>query len=108
MSGAYESKVGAGITLAKAICSALEMVMALSGTTGGSGWMLGKTYSPKEWLGSETGCLGRWWSHHPWRCSGNVGMWRLGICISGHGGGGLAVGWMISVLFSSLNDSTVL
>ena len=34
---------------------------------GGSDWILGKIYSPKEWLGAGTSCPGRWWSHHPWR-----------------------------------------
>jgi len=26
----------------------------------------------KEWSGIGTGCPGKWWSHHPWRCSKNV------------------------------------
>lgn len=32
---------------------------------------IGKT-SLKEWLGTATGCPGRRWSHHPWRCSRNI------------------------------------
>ena len=39
---------------------------------GGSGWTLGKISSPKEWLDTGMGCLGRWWSHHPWRCSRTI------------------------------------
>jgi len=26
----------------------------------------------KERSGIGTGCPGRWWGHHPWRCSKNV------------------------------------
>ena len=37
-----------------------------------SGWILGKISFQKEWWCIETGCPGRWWSHHPWRCSRNV------------------------------------
>jgi len=32
---------------------------------GGSGLTSGKTFSPKEWSDIETGCLGKWWIHHP-------------------------------------------
>jgi len=39
---------------------------------GGLGWILGKISLLKEWSGVGTGCPGKWWSHHPWRCSKNV------------------------------------
>jgi len=35
-------------------------------------WILGKLSLLKEWSGFETGCPGKWWSHHPCRCSKNV------------------------------------
>ena len=38
---------------------------------GGSGWISGKIFLI-EWSGAGMGCLGRWWSHCPWRCSRNV------------------------------------
>ena len=47
-----------------------EQAMALSCTRRGSGWILGKTSSQKEWGGIGTGCSGRWWSHITWRGSG--------------------------------------
>ena len=50
--------------------------MALSCAKGDSGWILGKISLPKEWCCSGTGCPGRWWSHHPWRCSRAVWMWH--------------------------------
>jgi len=31
-----------------------------------------KIYLLKEWSGIGIGCLGKWLSHHPWRCSKNV------------------------------------
>jgi len=34
--------------------------------------MLGKISFLKEWTGTGTGCPGRWWSRHPWRCLKNV------------------------------------
>jgi len=34
--------------------------------------ILGKFSFLKEWSGIGTGCPGKWWSHHPWRCSKNV------------------------------------
>ena len=44
-------------------------------------------------------------SHRPWRCSRTV---ALRDVVSGHGGGGLELDWMILVVFSSLNDSMIL
>jgi len=35
-------------------------------------WILGKISLLREWSGIGTGCPGKWWSHHPWRCSKNV------------------------------------
>jgi len=40
-------------------------------TSGDSDWML-RNNSLREWSGTETGCPGRWWSHHSWRCSRNI------------------------------------
>lgn len=34
-------------------------------------FMSGKISSLKEWLSIGTGFPGRWWSHHPWKCSEN-------------------------------------
>ena len=47
-------------------------LMASSCIRGGLGWILGKISLLKEWSGIGTGCPGRWWSHHSWRCSKNV------------------------------------
>jgi len=46
--------------------------MASSCARGDSSWTLGNTFSLRAWSGTETGCPGRWWSHHPWRCWRNV------------------------------------
>jgi len=53
--------------------------MASSCTRGGSGWILGKISSQKEWQCTGKGCPGRWWSH----CPGNVEMWHWGTWFSG-------------------------
>mgnify|MGYP001856499587 CR=1 FL=1 len=66
-------------------------VMALSSTWGYSGWILGKISSQNEWWGSGTGCPGRWWSHHPWRCSRTVWMWHWGTWLVGMVG----MGWWL-------------
>jgi len=34
-------------------------------------WILGNISLLKEWSGIAPGCLGQWWSNHPWRCSKN-------------------------------------
>jgi len=39
---------------------------------GGLDWISGKMSLLKEWSGIRTGCPGKGWSHHPWRCSKNV------------------------------------
>jgi len=39
-----------------------------------------------------TGCPGKWWSHHPWRCSKNVYMWHFRTWFSRHSGVRLTVG----------------
>jgi len=53
------------------------------------------------------GCPGRWWSHHPWRCSRNVQMLYWGFS-----GEILMVGgwldWVILEAFSNLGDSMIL
>lgn len=33
---------------------------------------LGKNSSPKEWSDTGMGYAGRWWSHHPQKCSRNI------------------------------------
>jgi len=40
-----------------------------------------KNFFTKEYSGIGTGCPGKWWSHHPWRClAGMVGMgWWLDL-----------------------------
>jgi len=35
---------------------------------GGLDWIFGKISSLKEQSDIGTGCPGKWWSHHPWRC----------------------------------------
>ena len=60
--------------------------MSASCIRGGLDRILGKIYLLKEWSGIGSGCPGKWWSLHPWRCS----MCRYGT--SGHGGVGLMVG----------------
>jgi len=53
------------------------MALSCSGLGGcGSGWILGKTSFQKEWSGIGSGCPGRWWGHHPWRCSRTMEMWH--------------------------------
>ena len=42
--------------------------LKLQGGEGGSGWMLRKISSLKEWSGAGMDCPGRWGSHRPWRC----------------------------------------
>jgi len=66
--------------------------MASSCTRGGLDWILGKISLLKEWSDIGTGCPGRWWSHHPWRCSKTVWMWHFRTWFSRHGGVGLMVG----------------
>jgi len=47
-------------------------------TRRGPDWILG-TISSQEWWCTGTGCPGRWWSHHPWRCSRNIEVWYWGM-----------------------------
>lgn len=55
--------------LGVSLCSQVRVigweVMASSCPRGGSGWILGNISAPKEWLGTGTGCPGKWWVHHP-------------------------------------------
>ena len=37
----------------------------------------------KVWSGTVPGSPGRWWSHHPWRCSRSILMWHWGTWLSG-------------------------
>jgi len=66
--------------------------MASSCIRWGLDWMLGKISLLKEWSGTGTGCPGRWWGPHPWRCSKNVWMWHFGIWFDRHGVVGRMVG----------------
>ena len=61
--------------------------MALSYTSGGSGWILGITTSPKGRLGIGKGCTVRWCSHRPWRCSNHVDVAMRDV-VSWHSGDG--------------------
>jgi len=56
-----------------------------------------KNSSQKEWSGTGTGCPGRWWSHHPWRCLRTVEMWHWGTWLVGIMG--LQFDWMILMIF---------
>ena len=78
-------------------------LMALSCTTGGSGWILGNSSSLKEQCCSGTAAQ-ECWGHHPWRC---FRMWRYGTERRGQWAqwGGLGLGVGILGVFSSLNDS---
>ena len=49
-------------------------------------WILGKASSWKERSGTGTGCPGKWWSHHLWRCSRTVEMWHLETWLVGMAG----------------------
>jgi len=44
------------------------------------------------WSGIGTGCPGRWWSPHPWRCLKNMQTRHFRIWFSRHGGAGRMVG----------------
>jgi len=39
---------------------------------GGLDELFGKISLLREWSDIGTGCPGKWWSPHPWRCSKNV------------------------------------
>lgn len=45
-------------------------------------WVLGIFFSQKEWWCAGTGCLGWWWSHHPWRYSRDMWMCHWGTWFS--------------------------
>jgi len=76
--------------------------MALRCARGGSDWILGNISSQKEWSSIGTGCPGKRWSHHPWRCS------RSGTKGHSRHGDGLMIGLDILEVFSNLNDSMIL
>jgi len=46
--------------------------MASSCNREGLNWVLGKITLLKELWSIGTGCPGKWYSHHPWRCSKDV------------------------------------
>lgn len=54
-------------------------------------WILEKISSPEEWWGIGTGCLGKWWSHHPWRCPRKEWMWHWVTWFCGYDGHGLGL-----------------
>jgi len=62
----------AGVGLFSQLTSNRTRAHGLKLHQGGLDWMLGKISLLKEWSGIGTGCPGRWWSRHPWRCSINV------------------------------------
>ena len=47
----------------------LLLIMASICIRGGLDWILWKMSLLREWSSIGTGCPGKWWSHHPWRCS---------------------------------------
>jgi len=53
------------------------------------------------------GCPGKWWSHHAWRCSKNMWMWRFRTWFSRHGGVGITAGLDDLKVFFNLNDSMI-
>jgi len=63
--------------------------MTLSFAQGGWGRILEPISSQKEQWDIGTGCLGKWWSHHLWKCWRAMQIWHW---VSGHGGNGLAGG----------------
>ena len=68
-----------------------------------------RQYSLKEWSGNGTGCPGGWWSHHHWRCSRKCG----DVALRDVGSGQILMedgwlDWMISEVFSNLDDSMIL
>jgi len=71
-----------------------------------SGWILGKMSSQREWWCSGTGCPGRWWNHHPWRCPRTMEMWHWGTWLPW--GVGWWLDWMVLEVSSNLNDSMLL
>ena len=69
---------------------------------------LGKMSSRKECSRIGICCPGRWWSHRPWRCPRAMEMWHWGDMVSGHGGDGLRLDWVILAISSDLNNSRML
>jgi len=63
------SKVGVG--LFSQVTATGQEVMASGCTRAGSGWILGRNFSPEEQSGAGKGCPGRW-LNCPWRCSRNI------------------------------------
>jgi len=49
-----------------------------------------------------TDCPGRWWGHHPWRCSRTVEMWHLGTWLEGIVEGGWGWAWGSEMSFPTL------
>ena len=80
--------------------------MALSCTRGDSGWMLGAISSPREQPGAGTAAQGVVGSPSL-EVFQNCGDVALRDVVSGHGGDGLGLNWMILVVFASLNDSVI-
>ena len=81
--------------------------MALGCVRGGSGWVLGKISSPKEWSSIGTAAQ-RVMESPSLEVFQNHGDVALGDVVSGHGWGGLGLYLGILVVFSDLNDSMIL
>lgn len=65
-------------------------IMAPSCARGDLDGVLRKISSPKQWSSIGTGCVRKWRSDHPWKCSKDMQMWCLGTRVSGgHGSAGL-------------------
>jgi len=81
--------------------------IGLNCARGSSGWILGKISAQKEWQGIGTGCPGRWWCHHPWRCSRKGADAALRDVVKSTHRYRLMVGLDVASGLSNLNDSMI-
>lgn len=69
----------------------------------GSGWISGIISVLKMWLSIGTGCLRRWWNHHPWEGSENEWTWYFAVL--------LVLSWRLELrileVYFNLNDSMI-
>ena len=79
--------------------------MASSCAKGGSGWILGKNLLSERVIRCWNVLPREWWSHRPWRCSGDAYVLYQRKWVSGKtlvvGG---RFGWIILMVFSNLDD----